>query len=144
MELEEKLKAEAIVLANRLDSMSDKKSEDYKTTLLRYQAVMEMLSKETARINANQSLELQARKMEIDQEKIEVEAQQKRLEAQLEEERLKQQKRSNWWQIGLKILGGVVTVGVNLATIYTMIRFNNSGETLTSFENKFIFPDKFR
>ena len=144
MELEEKLKAEAITLANNLDAMSDKKSEAYAITIERYQDVMRMLSEETKRLNSTQEMELQAKKLEVERDKIELESMQKRLEADIEEEKLRQQKKSNWWQAGLKILGGVVAVGANLASVYCMIRFNNSGETLTSFENKFIFPERIK
>lgn len=144
MELETKLQEEAITLANNLSSMSDKKSEAYATTLERYQTVMRMLGEETKRLNSTQEVELAARKLEVEKDKIEFESMQKRLEADIEEEKLRQQKKSNWWQAGLKILGGVVAVGANLASVYCMIRFNNSGETLTSFENKFIFPERIK
>lgn len=144
MELEEKLKAEAITLANNLDAMSDKKSEAYEITMERYKDVMRMLSEETKRLNSTQEMELQVKKLEVERDKIELESMQKRLEADIEEEKLRQQRKSNWWQAGLKILSGVVAVGANLASVYCMIRFNNSGETLTSFENKFIFPEKIK
>lgn len=144
MELEEKLKEEAITLANKLEDMTDKASDEYQTTLDRYQAVVRMLGEETKRINSTQALELEARKLELEKDKSDRDAMQKRYDATIEEEKLKQQKRSNWWQVGLKVLGGVVTVGANLASIYCMIRFNNSGETLTSWENKFIFPEKIK
>jgi len=144
MELEEKLKEEAITLANKLENMTDKASDEYQKTLDRYQAVVRMLGEETKRINSTQALELEARKLELEKDKSDREAMQKRYDATIEEEKLKQQKRSNWWQVGLKVLGGVVTVGANLASIYCMIRFNNSGETLTSWENKFIFPEKIK
>lgn len=144
MELETKLIDEAIALANKLDIMTDKKSEDYKTTLDRYQTIMRLLSEETKRINENQKMELEAKKLAIEQDRIELEGQRARLNADIEEEKLAQQKKSNWWQVGLKILGGVVTVCANLATVYTMVRLNNSGETLTSFENKFILPDRIK
>lgn len=143
MELEEKLMSEAIELANKLNSM-DKKSEDYGVVLNRYKIIKQMLDDETKRINANQQMELEVKKLEVEKDRIELDAMQKRQQADLEEERLSQQRKSNWWQAGLKILGGVVTVGANLATVYCMIRFNNSGETLTSFENKFIFPDRIK
>lgn len=143
VELEEKLTSEALELANKLEIM-DKKSNDYETVLNRYQTVMRMLGEETKRINANQELELQAKKLEVERDKIELESMQKRLDADIEEEKLKQQRKSNWWQAGLKVLGGIVAVGANLATMYCMIRFNNSGETLTSMESKFIFPEKFK
>lgn len=141
MELEEKLKKEALELVNKLSAM-DKKSEDYGLIMERYKDVMRLLSEETKRINSNQEMELKAKELDIEQNKIEQEAMQKRLEADLREEELDQKKKSNWWQVGLKVLGGIVTVGANLASVYCMIRFNNSGETLTSFENKFIFPAK--
>lgn len=144
MELEEKLKEEAITLANKLEDMTDKASDEYQKTLDRYQAVVRMLGEETKRINSTQALELEARKLELEKDKSDRDAMQKRYDATIEEEKLKQQKRSNWWQVGLKVLGGVVTVGANLASIYCMIRFNNSGETLTSWENKFIFPEKIK
>lgn len=144
MELEEKLKEEAITLADKLEDMTDKASDEYEKTLDRYQAVVRMLGEETKRINSTQALELEARKLELEKDKSDRDAMQKRYDATIEEEKLKQQKRSNWWQVGLKILGGVVTVGANLASIYCMIRFNNSGETLTSWENKFIFPEKIK
>ena len=141
MELEEKLKEEAIELANKLAAM-DKKSDDYGIIMDRYKDVMWMLSEETKRINSNQEMELKAKELDVERDKLEQDAMQKRLDADLREEELNQKKKSNWWQVGLKILGGVVTVGANLISIYTMIRFNNSGETLTSFENKFIFPSR--
>ena len=144
MELEEKLKEEAITLADKLEDMTDKASDEYEKTLDRYQAVVRMLGEETKRINSTQALELEARKLELEKDKSDRDAMQKRYDATIEEEKLKQQKRSNWWQVGLKVLGGVVTVGANLASIYCMIRFNNSGETLTSWENKFIFPEKIK
>lgn len=143
MELEEKLKSEAIELANKIAVMN-KSSDEYDKTLDRYQTVVRMLDQETKRLNSTQQMELEAKKLEVERDKIELESMQKRLDADIEEEKLKQQKKSNWWQVGLKILGGVVAVGANLATMYCMIRFNNSGETLTSFENKFIFPEKFK
>lgn len=143
MELEEKLREEAIELANKISSM-DPTSDSYEKVMNRYQTVMRMLSEETKRINSNHELELEARKLEFEKDKLEVESEQKRLEAANEEEKLRQQRKSNWWQAGLKILGGVVAVGVNLASVYCMIRFNNSGETLTSFENKFIFPERIK
>ncbi len=89
-----------------------------------------------------QERELQEQKLQMEQSKIELEGMQERLKADIEERKIDQQKKSKWWEVGLKILGGVVTVGANLASVYCMIRFNNSGETLTSFENKFIFPAK--
>lgn len=143
MELESKLIDEAIALANKLEIM-EKKSDDYKTTLDRYQTVVKLLSEETKRINSTQQMELEAKKLAIEQDRIELEGQRARLNASIEEEKLVQQKKSNWWQAGLKVLGGVVTVFANLATVYVMIRMNNSGETLTSFENKFIFPDRLK
>ena len=143
MELEEKLKAEAIELANKLSDMKPG-TEEYTKVLNHYQTVMRMLEDETKRINSNQEIELQAKKLDVERDKIELESQRMSQEADLEEEKLKAQKKSNWWQVGLKVLGGVVAVGANLATMYCMIRFNNSGETLTSMESKFIFPEKFR
>lgn len=141
MELEEKLEREAIELANKLDIM-DKKSEEYAMVLERYQTVTRMLSEETKRINSNQQLKLEERKLDIEQDRIELDGQRARLNADIEEEKLIQQKKSNWWQIAGKVLGAVLTVGSNLAMVYTMVRMNNSGETLTSMENKFIFPDR--
>lgn len=143
MELEEKLKAEALELANKLSDMNPG-TEEYTKVLNHYQTVMRMLEDETRRINSNQEIELQAKKLDVERDKIELESQRMIQEADLEEEKLKTQKKSNWWQVGLKVLGGVVAVGANLATMYCMIRFNNSGETLTSMESKFIFPEKFR
>lgn len=143
MELEEKLKAEALALANKLSDMKPG-TEAYSNVLNHYQTVMRMLEDETRRINSNQEIELQAKKLDVERDKIELESQRMSQEADLEEEKLKTQKKSNWWQVGLKVLGGVVAVGANLATMYCMIRFNNSGETLTSMESKFIFPEKFR
>lgn len=143
MELEEKLEGEALELANKLADMKPG-TEEYTKVLNHYQTVMRMLEDETRRINSNQEIELQVKKLDVERDKIELESMQKRLEADIEEEKLKQSKKSNWWQVGLKVLGGVVAVGANLATMYCMIRFNNSGETLTSFENKFIFPEKFK
>ena len=144
MELEAKLKSEAITLANNLSSMTDKRSEAYAITMQRYQDVMRLLSEETKRLNSTQELELQAKKLEVEKDKVELESMQKRLEADLKEEELRQHRKSNWWAAGLKVLGGIVAVGANLASVYCMIRFNNSGETLTSFENKFVFPEKFK
>ena len=143
MELEEKLKAEALELANKLSNMNPG-TEEYTNVLNHYQTVMRMLEDETRRINSNQEIELQAKKLDVERDKIELESQRMSQEADIEEEKLKTQKKSNWWQVGLKVLGGVVAVGANLATMYCMIRFNNSGETLTSMESKFIFPEKFR
>lgn len=140
MELEEKLKAEALELANKLDIM-DRKSNDYATVLDRYQTVMRMLDDETKRLNSTQQLELEKRKQEMEFERYELELEQKLKEM---DEELKKQRRSNIWQVALKIAGGVVAVAVNLVTMYFMIRFNNSGETLTSMESKFIFPEKIK
>lgn len=144
MEIEAKLINEAITLSNKLDVMTDKTSEAYKVTLERYQTIMRLLSEESKRLNDSQQMELEAAKLEIEKDRIELDNQRARLNADIEGEKLKQQKKSNWWQVGLKVLGGIVTVGANLATVYCMIRFNNSGETLTSFENKFIFPDRIK
>ena len=105
---------------------------------------MEMLSQESARLNSNQKVELEAKRLEFEKDKLELETLQKKLEAQLEEEKLKQQKRSHGWDITKKIIGGIIAVLVNLITMFFMIRFNTSGETLTSMESKFIFPEKFR
>lgn len=144
MELEEKLRQQAIDLTNKLESMADKNSESYKTIVQIQEKTMDMLSKESARLNSNQKAELEAKKLEFEKDKLELEALQKKLEAQLEEEKLKQQKKSNWWAITLKIIGGIIAVLVNLVTMFFMIRFNNSGEGLTSMESKFIFPEKFK
>lgn len=141
MELENKLEAEAIELANKLEVM-DKKSEDYGTVLSRYQTIMRMLSEETKRVNSNQELQLEARKLDIESDKIELEGQNNRLNADLKEEELAQQKKSNVWGIIGKVAGAALTVGSNLLMIYTMVKMNNSGETLTSFEQKFIYPDR--
>ena len=144
MELEEKLRQQAIDLTNKLESMADKNSESYKTIVQIQEKTMEMLSQESARLNSNQKAELEAKRLEFEKDKLELETLQKKLEAQLEEEKLKQQKRSHGWDIAKKIIGGIIAVLVNLITMFFMIRFNNSGETLTSMESKFIFPEKFR
>lgn len=143
MELEAKLMEESIRLANKLDAMNEE-SEGYGVVLDRYQTVKRMLDDETKRINANQQMELEAKKLEVEKDKIELDSMQKRLNADIEEEKLKQQKKAHGWDIAKKVIGGIVTVGANAATVYLMIRFNNSGETLTSFENKFIFPDRLK
>ena len=144
MELEEKLKAEALVLANRLDAMSDKTSEAYRVMLGHYQDIMRMLDQESSRLNDAQKLELEARKAELERDKVEFESMQKRLEADNETERLKQQRRANWWGMAQTILKGALAAGGNIAMVLLMLRANNSGETLTSFENKFIFPERFK
>ena len=143
MELEEKLMSEAIKLANKLDAM-DEKSDNYGIVLDRYETIKKMLDDETKRINSNQQMELEVRKLEVERDRIELDTMQKRLNADIEEEKLKEQKRSHGWDIAKKVIGCAATVVANAATVYLMIRFNNSGETLTSFENKFIFPEKFK
>jgi len=143
MELEQKLMEEALEVANKL-SVMDKSGEGYAEMLDRYQTIMKMLDVETKRLNSQEQLKLEAKKLEADKDKTEVDAMQKRLNADLEEEKLKAQKRAHIWDVAKKIIGGVVTVGANAATVYLMIRCNNSGETLTSFENKFIFPDRLK
>lgn len=137
MELEEKLKAEALELANKL---SDTKpgTEEYTKVLNHYQTVMRMLDDETRRINSNQEIELQAKKLDVERDKIELESQRMSQEADLEEEKLKAQKNSNWWQLGIKIAGVVAGGAVTLGQVFWIIKFNNSGECIPSWIQKAI------
>jgi len=143
MELEEKLKAEAFELANKLEIM-DKKSDDYGTILKRQETIMKMLNEETKRINSTQELTLEAKKLDLEQDKIELERQQNRSNIEIKELEMIQQKKNNAWQTALKILGPFFAGAANIGMIYLMIRANNSGETLNSFELKALRPVEFR
>jgi len=138
------LEAEANTLENRLDVMTDKASENYAYVMDRYKEVMRMRTEETNRLLAIEKLKQEEAKLEIEREKIDQDGEIRRLTALNEEEKTKQQKKSNRWQFAGKILEGVVALGVNLVTVYTMVRINNSGETLTSQEQKFIFPKRLK
>jgi len=137
MELEAKLKEEALALANKL---SDTKpgTEEYTKLLNHYQTVMRMLEDETRRINSNQEIELQAKKLDVERDKIELEAQRMSQEADFEEEKLKMQRNSNWWQLAIKVAGVVAAGAVTLGQVFWMVKFNNSGECIPSWMQKAI------
>ena len=131
MEIEAKLKEEALVLANKL---SDTKpgTEEYTKLLNHYQTVVHMLEDETRRINSNQEIELQAKKLDVERDKIELESQRMIQEADLEEKKLKQSKNSNRWQLGIKIAGIVAAGVVTVAQVGIMVAFNEKGVALPS------------
>ena len=137
MELEAKLKEEALALANKL---SDTKpgTEECTKLLNHYQTVMRMLEDETRRINSNQEIELQAKKLDVERDKIELEAQRMSQEADFEEEKLKMQRNSNWWQLAIKVAGVVAAGAVTLGQVFWMVKFNNSGECIPSWMQKAI------
>lgn len=139
-----KMIKEAIVLENRLDTMTEKTSENYGIVLREHQDLMKTIKEEQERINSTLKMEQESERLEIERYKIEVEGERQRLNADIEEEKLRQQ-RSYWIKdIGKEIVKGIIVILGNGLLAYGMIRFNNSGETLTGFENKIINPLRFK
>ena len=131
-----KTQEEAEEVLNKLE-ICKKGSEEYYSNLETLRKLMDILDEEQKRINSIQELERKEDELAFNQRKAEA-------DRELEMEKLKEQKKAHWWELGLKILGGIIVAGGNVAMMLTAIKINNSGETLTSFENKFIYPERFR
>ena len=136
----EKMMREANELENRLNAMTDKTSESYGIIFREYQDLMKTIKDETERLNSIEKVKQDSERLEIERDKNELNAQQARLSADLEEEKLRQDQKSFVRDVGKELVKGLVWLGVNGLLVYGMIRFNNSGETLTPFENKVINP----
>lgn len=144
-EMLKKYEEQIIDLQNRLATMSNKtSSEEYAAVMARLKDLQDLYDKETARETSVAKAEQEARRLLQEDEKLELEAERLRQNAELEEKKLKAGRWSTAKQIGLKVIGGLVTVAANAALAYSMVRMNNSGESLTSFEQKLLTTDKIK
>lgn len=129
-ELLESTKKEAKTVLDQMDICTDKTSDKYGILLQTYRDLMKIQDEEQERINSVRELDYNERKTQ--------------LEIEIEEKKLKEQRRSDWRDIAKKAtFAGLIFLG-NVGVIFASIWANNSGETLNSFQNKFINPGKFK
>lgn len=143
MDILKKYEEEIAELQNRLTVMRNKAStEEYAAVMARLMDLQDLYSRETERQKKLAEIEQKAK--ELLQKDEELDLQQRRLEqeADIEDKKLKAGRWQTAKRIGEKVIGGVVTAAVNLGLIYVTVRLNNAGETLTSFEQKFISPER--
>jgi pectin methylesterase-like acyl-CoA thioesterase len=122
----------AEVLLNRLTAMNPG-SEGYDKIFSEYESLMKIINNEQKRLNGAAVVDNMESRIQADIERAE-------LEAEVERQKLKVERGKFVKEVVVKIVGGIVMFIVNVGTIYTVIRFNNTGETLTSTEMKFISP----
>lgn len=145
MEILKKYEEQIIALQNKLDLMSNKTtSDEYAAVMARLMDLQDLYTRETERQKKEAEVAQEAKRLAQEDEKIALEAEKLQQNAEIEEKKLKAGRWATAKQIGLKIVGGIVTVGANALLMYGMIRMNNSGETLTSFEQKLLTTDKIK
>lgn len=131
----EKTQKEAETVLDQMDVCTDKTSEKYGVLLQTYQDLMKTLDEEQKRVNSVCEIERKDDELIFLEKKAEA-------ECEIEEKKLKVEKRSHVWNIVKTVVAGGVMLAVNVGTIIFSVRMNNSGEALTSFQNKFIFPNR--
>lgn len=137
-----RLNEEAAALDDRLSAMTEKASEDYQYVMARRADINRMIREETERLIAE-------RKLQLEEQKAEQETRRMATQNHVEQEKLKVEKRrarAQWIgfasAIAVELLSIVGARWVNNGTIMTSLRANNSGETLTADQKKFIFAKR--
>lgn len=144
----EALNEQAAELESRMRSMMNKTSDDFGIILREYQDVMSMIKTETDRLNSISKTRQDDEKIELERDKLETNAQIDRLRASVEEEKVKQQRRSTRLQVIGGAVTGIITIGVgcigNLLMMSKAVDLNDGGKLFTKFQEKFIFPLRFK
>lgn len=117
--------------------LCQKNSEKYNQLLDTFKELIKLKCDEQHRINSVKDLELKEKELDFKRSRSEI-------ELDIEERKLDDQKHARVFEIIVKVVTCVLMVAGNLATILMVVRMNNSGETLTTFESRFIQPEKFR
>lgn len=139
-----KLEGQIVAVQNEMDLIVDKTSDKYYSLMGVLKDLEDQHCRETERQKKEAEVAQEAKRLAQEDEKIALEAEKLQQNAEIEGKKLKAGRWATAKQIGLKIVGGIVTVGANALLMYGMIRMNNSGETLTSFEQKLLTTDKIK
>ena len=144
MENEAKLEKMAAELIDKLLRMNPE-TEEYRIVNQRLQEVQRMLAEETKRNSSLEELQLEKRRLALEQDKFENEVEQQ-IERQTEEEKKRKDgKLARWGQAGIELLKVVGGTAGTLLLMFGGVALNNSGHVIPPMANKALsFPKLFK